>query len=128
MTAVQVIHIGAREGVRVDVQISDGGFSEKEPAMAKKTVPFNPDGIGKLPDAKPVTYKILDKDGNNLYTGSAKRSRVQDRLREHLASGPDSIRGGVKVQIEQQASIEDAQAKESRIIARSKPPLNKKGK
>ena len=96
--------------------------------MAKKTVPFNPAGIDQLPDGKPVTYKVLDKDGKNLYTGSAMKGRVQDRLREHLAGGPNPIKGGAKVQIEQSASILEAQAKETRIIARSKPPLNKKGK
>jgi hypothetical protein len=96
--------------------------------MAKKTVPFDPDGIGKLPDDKPVVYKILDEEGNNIYTGSAKRGRVKDRLSEHLAGGPDAIRGGAKVEIEQQTSIDEAQAKEGRIIARAKPPLNKQGK
>jgi hypothetical protein len=112
----------------VGLKASDGELDEKESVMVKKTVPFNLEGISQLPNDKPVTYRVLGKDGNNLYTGSAKRGRVQDRLREHLAEGPDLIRGGAKVEIEQQASIADAQAKESRIIARSKPPLNKEGK
>lgn len=95
--------------------------------MAKKTVPFNPKGIEKLPDTKPVVYKILTPGGKNNYTGVAQRGRVQDRLREHLAGGKDPV-PGAKVQVEQMPSIKDAQVKESRVIARSNPPHNDKGK
>ncbi|MEW6662860.1 MAG: GIY-YIG nuclease family protein [Bacillota bacterium] len=95
--------------------------------MAKKTVPFNEKGIEKLPDNKPVTYKILTEAGKNNYTGIAQRGRVRDRLKEHLSGSKDYV-PGAKVQIEQMDSIDDAQAKESRIISRTKPPYNKKGK
>lgn len=95
--------------------------------MAKKTVPFNQQGIEKLPDNKPVTYKILTEAGKNNYTGIAQRGRVQDRLKEHLPAGKDYV-PGIKVQIEQMGSVVDAKAKESRIISRTKPPYNKKGK
>jgi predicted GIY-YIG superfamily endonuclease len=95
--------------------------------MAKKTVPFNKTGIEKLPENKPVVYKIMtDSDGNN-YTGVAKRGRVQDRLKEHLPGGKDHI-PGAKVQIEQVRSIDDAESKEGRIISRSQPRYNEKGK
>ena len=96
--------------------------------MAKKTVLFNAEGIKSLPNDRPVTYKIVDGSGKTQYVGSAKRGRVRERLKEHLAGGPDSVRGGAKVEIEQHASIADAQAQERRIIARAKPPQNKKGK
>lgn len=95
--------------------------------MAKKTVPFNERGIGKLPDDKPAVYRILTDGGRNNYTGVAKRGRVQERLQEHLLGGKDPI-PGAKVQIEQMSSILDAEAKEARIIARSKPPHNEQGK
>jgi len=95
--------------------------------MAKKTVPFNERGIGKVPDDKPVVYKVLTDGGRNNYTGVAKRGRVQERLQEHLPGGKDPI-PGAKVQIEQMPSIRDAQAKETRVIARSKPPHNEQGK
>ena len=91
--------------------------------MAKKTVPFNQKGIEKLPDNMPVVYKILTKGNTNNYTGVAQRGRVQDRLREHLPGSKDYI-PGAKVQIEQMTSIKDAEAKETRIIARTKPPHN----
>jgi predicted GIY-YIG superfamily endonuclease len=95
--------------------------------MAKKTVPFNQKGIEKLPDDKPVVYKILTDGDKNNYTGVAQRGRVQDRLKEHLPGGNDYIPGS-KVQIEQMSNIKDAEAKESRIISRTKPPHNEKGK
>ena len=95
--------------------------------MAKKTVPFNQKGIEKLPDNKPVVYKILTEGGKNNYTGVAQRGRVQARLEEHLPGGKDYV-PGAKVQIEQMGSIGDAEAKESRIITRAKPPHNEKGK
>ncbi len=93
--------------------------------MARRTVPFNNEGIKKLPNNKPVVYKI-EKDGSPLYTGVAKRRRVQERLQEHLPTGKDPIRGGAKVQVEQMASIEAALKKEHNILVRAKPPRNKK--
>jgi len=95
--------------------------------MTTKTTKFNKSGIGKLPDDKPVVYKIQSEGGKNNYTGVAKRGRVQDRLAEHLPGGKDHIPGS-RVHIEQMSSISDAMAKESRIISRSKPRHNKKGK
>jgi len=93
--------------------------------MAKKTVRFAEAGIEKLPDDKPVVYKILTGGGKNNYTGVAKRGRVQERLQEHLPDGKDPI-PGVKVQIEQMPGI--GEAKEARIISRSKPRYNEQGK
>ena len=95
--------------------------------MAKKIVDFNKTGIGKLPNNKPVIYKILTESGGNNYTGIAKRGRVGERLEEHLVDGKDYVPGS-KVQIEQMKSIEEAQQKESRIISRSEPKYNKQGK
>ena len=95
--------------------------------MAKKTTRFNKDGITQLPNDKPVVYKILKSNGENVYTGSAMKGRVQERLTEHLPGGKDHIPGS-NVQIDQTSSIREAQQKEERIIKRSKPKHNKKGK
>ena len=95
--------------------------------MTTKTTDFSKKGIGKLPDDKPVVYKIKTEKGGNNYTGIAKRGRVQERLTEHLPGGKDYIPGS-KVQIEQMASVAEAKAKESRIISRSQPKHNKQGK
>lgn len=95
--------------------------------MSKKTTKFNKDGISKLPNDKPVVYKIMTSGGDNVYTGSAKKGRVRERMAEHFPGGPDHIPGS-KVQIEQTPSIREAQQKEARIISRSKPRYNKKGK
>jgi len=77
---------------------------------------------------KPVVYKIENAQGKHLYTGVAKKGRVEARLKEHLPGGPDPIKGGRKVVIDQKRSINDALRSESRIIKRSQPPQNKKGK
>lgn len=95
--------------------------------MGKKTVKFTPQDIEQLPNNKPVVYKILSKGGNNNYTGSTQMGRVPNRLKDHLPSGKDHVPGS-KVQIEQMNSIAEAREKEARIIARSKPKFNKKGK
>lgn len=93
--------------------------------MARKSAKFTQQGISKLPDDKPAVYKILTEGGKNNYTGIAKRGRVQERVQEHLASGKIP---GVKVQIQQMNSIRQAANTEQRVIARSKPKYNKKGK
>jgi predicted GIY-YIG superfamily endonuclease len=94
----------------------------------KKSADFNKDGIESLAKDKPVVYKILNDNGDNLYTGVAKRGRVEERLKEHLPSGPNPLRGGKKVVIDQKSSIDEALKTEARIIKRSQPPQNRKGK
>jgi hypothetical protein len=95
--------------------------------MAQKTVRFNQKGIAKLPDDKPVIYKIMTPDGSNNYTGSAKRGRVQQRIGEHLPGAKDPV-PGAKVVIQQVSTIAEARAKEQRIIVRSQPKYNEQGK
>ncbi len=95
--------------------------------MAQKTVPFHLKGIGKLPESKPVVYRIETAGGRPNYVGVAKRGRVQDRIAEHLPGAKDYV-PGAKVHIEQMPSIRKAVKKEERIIARSQPPNNVQGK
>ncbi len=95
--------------------------------MGKKTVDYNKTGLEKLPNDKPVVYKILTGSGNNNYTGVAQKGRVRERLAEHLPGAKDYVLGS-KVQIEQMHSIKDAQGKEARIVSRSSPKYNKQGK
>lgn len=95
--------------------------------MATKTVNFNKSGIAKLPNDKPVTYDILTEGGKRNYTGIAQRGRAQERIAEHLPGAKDAI-PGAKVRIQQMSSIDGARAKESRVIARSKPKYNDQGK
>ena len=87
--------------------------------MARKTVNNNKTSISKLPNNKPVVYKIKTEGGNVNYVGVAQRGRVQERLEEHLAGGKDYV-PGAKVQIEQFSSIADARKKESSVIANAK--------
>jgi hypothetical protein len=93
--------------------------------MATRTVTFNKTGIAKLPDNKPVVYKIETAGGKTNYAGVAQRGRVQERLGEHLAGGKIT---GAKVRIEQASSIDEARAREQRIISRMQPKYNKQGK
>ncbi len=93
--------------------------------MAKKTVPFNQSGASKLPNNKPVVYRIKTPAGITNYVGSAKKGRVTERIQEHLEEGRIP---GKKVQIEQVPSIREAQQKEQNIISRADPKYNKQGK
>jgi len=92
--------------------------------MARKTVKFNQAGSGKLPNDKPVVYKVQTASGNTNYVGISKRGRVQERIYEHLR---DNRIPGSKVQIEQMSSIGAARQKEKNIIARSNPKYNRQG-
>ncbi len=94
----------------------------------KKSGNFTNDGIESLAKDKPVVYKIEDGKGNNLYTGVAKKGRVEARLKEHLPGGVDPVHGGKKVTTTQHNSIGEALKSEARIIKRAQPPQNKKGK
>jgi len=85
--------------------------------MARKTVPFNSTGIEKLPNDKPVVYKIETPGGKNNYTGVAQRGRVHERLEEHLPGAKTAVPGS-KVVIEQTKNIEEARGKEERISKR----------
>ena len=91
--------------------------------MGKKTTKFNKTGIDKLPNNKPVMYKIQTPTGKPNYVGIAKKGRVQDRINEHMGTIP-----GEKVQIEQFGSIRDAAKKEKNVIKRDQPKYNDKGK
>ncbi len=95
--------------------------------MAKKTVNNNKTGISKLPNDKPVMYKIKTPSGKVNYVGVAKKGRVQDRLEEHLQGQKDYV-PGAKVQIEQFGSIAEAKKSEAAAIDKSKPNYNEQGK
>jgi len=96
--------------------------------MGKKTADLKPEAIDKLAQDKPVVYKVLNTEGENIYTGSAKKGQVADRIKDHLPGGSDPIPGGKKVRIEQHSSIREAEVSEARTISRSKPRYNKQGK
>ena len=93
--------------------------------MAKKTVKFNKKGAAKLPNDKPVIYKIQTASAATNYVGVAKKGRARERIQEHLDAGNIP---GAKVQIEQVATIAEAKQKEQNIISRTKPKYNKQGK
>ncbi len=94
----------------------------------RKSGQFSEEGIESLAKNKPIVYRIEDDSGTNIYTGVAKRGRVEDRLKEHLPGGKDPIPGGAKVKIEQKESIAEAEKSEARIIKRAQPLYNEQGK
>ena len=87
--------------------------------MSTKKVPFNKTGIAKLPNNKPVLYRIETQGGKLNYAGIAKRGRVQERIGEHLVEIP-----GSHVKVEQFQRIQDARAKERAVIKRNMPKHN----
>lgn len=95
--------------------------------MGKKTVNFNKTGTSKLPNDKPILYRIETEGGKPNYVGVAKRSRVQERLEEHLPGGTDYIPGS-RVQIERMNSIDQAMGEGSAGHRPLKPQYNDQGK
>ena len=95
--------------------------------MAKKTVSNNKTSISKLPNDKPVMYKIKTKGGNVNYVGVAKKGRVQERIEEHLPGEKDYV-PGAKIQVEQVSSIAEARKMEAAAIKRIQPKHNEQGK
>ena len=85
------------------------------------SVNFNKSGIKKLPNDKPVIYKIKTRENR----ANSKKGRVRERLKEHLKQGNIP---GAKTHIKRHFSIRDAQRKESRSIKQTKPKYNKRGK
>ena len=95
--------------------------------MPKKTVNNNKTNIAKLPNDKPVMYKIKTEGGTVNYVGVAKKGRVQERIEEHLQGQKDYV-PGAKVQIEQCGSIAEARKIEATAIKRIQPKHNEQGK
>lgn len=91
--------------------------------MGTRKVKYTDNGVGKLPNDKPVLYRIETQSGKLNYTGIAKKGRVPDRIKEHVGKIPGST-----VKIEQFSSIKDAANKEARVIKLHKPKYNEKGK
>ncbi len=91
--------------------------------MGTRKVKYNQQGIGQLPNDKPVLYRIETGGGKLNYAGVAKRGRVRERVGEHLGEIP-----GGTVRIEQFSSVKDAQGKEAGVIKRNQPKYNEQGK
>ena len=89
---------------------------------------LNKTNAGKIPNNKPAIYKIFNKKGENVYTGMAKKGRVQERLKEHIPGGPDPVPGADSFSIKQKKSIGGAAREEQRIIRDEKPKHNEQGK
>jgi len=87
----------------------------------KNTSKYTASELINLKNDKPVVYDIINKSGKVNFTGSARRGKVIDRIREQLNKVP-----GVKVKIKQYHSIEEAKKAAARKIAIKKPRYNEK--
>ena len=94
----------------------------------RKKTEFTRDGLERIRNDKPAVYKIRNATGEDIYLGSAKRGRVEERLQEHLPGGKDAVPGGRTVEIEQKPSIHEAQRAEARASKRGQPKYNKRGR
>jgi hypothetical protein len=97
--------------------------ARRKKIMATKTVKYNKQSIEKLPNDKPVLYRIETGSGNMRYVGVAQRGRVQEIISEHLGKIPGAV-----VIIEQFDNISEAQRKEVNVIKRTQAKYNKQGK
>jgi len=86
---------------------------------------FNKSNIKKVSNDKPIIYKIKNKNGENIYTGIAKRGRCEERLLEHLPGSKDFIPGAKTFSIKQKNKIDNARTEEKLIINNEKPKCNK---
>jgi hypothetical protein len=116
---------GSRQGSCGGVPVSGREVILLKQSRFSARRPMSRQQIESVPCDKPAVYRILDKNGENTYTGTAQRGRVADRLAEHLPGGKDPIRGGTSFQIKQARSIDEARRQEQRVISREKPKQNK---
>jgi predicted GIY-YIG superfamily endonuclease len=86
---------------------------------------FTKKRIESVTNDKPIVYKLLNSKDINIYTGIAKRGRVEERLKEHLPNGPDHIKGAKSFQIKKMDHIENARNEEKKIIKTETPKFNK---
>ena len=89
---------------------------------------FNKTNIKKFPEEKPIIYRLQNKSGEELYTGTAKRNRVEDRLLEHLNLKKEKIPGATKVKIAQFPDLKKAEKAEKQLIKKLQPKFNEQNK
>ena len=91
-------------------------------AMQKfsKTMRITQANIEKIPGDKPGVYRIKNADGDVLYVGKAKRSRLDDRIAEYKGK----FDGGTQFQYRTTARKEAAERFECKEIKKFDPPSN----
>lgn len=84
--------------------------------------------IAKVPQDKAIIYKIMNKEGENLYTGIAGRGRSQERLVEHKDIKKEKIPEGTRFQYAQVKTKDRAHRIEKVIIKKEQPEHNEQHK
>jgi len=96
--------------------------------MAKrftKAKTFNKTNISKVSENKPILYRFKSEKNKELYIGVAKKSRVQERLSEHLTKKGEKIPGAKKFQVLKFSDIKKAKIAEKKLIKKLNPKYNK---
>jgi len=86
---------------------------------------FNKTNVKKIPEDKPIVYRLKGEKNKELYTGVAKKSRTQERLSEHLTKKSEKIPGAKKFQVLQFSDIKKAKVAEKKLIKKLNPKYNK---
>jgi len=89
---------------------------------------FNKTTLNNIPEEKPILYRLLNNSGDELYDGIAKKSRVRERLLEHLSLKKEKIPGATKIKFMQFSSIEKARKAEKELIRKLQPKFNDQDK
>ena len=87
--------------------------------MATKTVKYSKTNIADLPNDLSVLYRIVTASGGLNYIGVAARRKVTETILAHVGKIP-----GVKVKIEQFATVAEARKKQKNVLKRSGSKYN----
>jgi len=87
--------------------------------MATRTVRYNRTNIADLPNDLAVLYRIVTASNGLNYIGVAARRKVNDTILAHVGKIP-----GVKVKIEQFATVAEARKKQKNVLKRSDSKYN----
>jgi predicted GIY-YIG superfamily endonuclease len=100
-------------------------INQKQYAKIHKS---NKANIKDIPENEPIVYRLLNNSNNELYTGIAKRNRIQDRLLEHLNIQKEKISGATKLKLHRLIIWRVLKKIEKKLLKQLQPKFNVKDK